>query len=75
MLTHDFVIRRVDGLWQLRCDGRLVTGQPSQIDALHIAEALPGAAAAKGERSRILIGDLDGSPIEFPTIGPSAWSG
>jgi hypothetical protein len=74
MLTHEYVVRQVDGLWHVRCDGRFVTGQPTQFDALHIAEALAGAAAAKGERSRILVGDLDGSPIEFPIIEPSAWS-
>ena len=70
MLTHQYVVRHVDGLWHVRCDGRLVGGQPTQLEALHIAEALAGAAAARGERSRILVGDLDGEPIEFPAIGP-----
>jgi hypothetical protein len=70
MLTHEYVVRQVDGLWHVRCDGRLVGGQPTQMDALRVAEALAGAAAARGERARILVGDLDGSPIEFPTIEP-----
>ena len=42
------------------------------MEALRVAQSLAGAAAARGERSRILIGDLDGSPIEFPTIEPEA---
>ena len=71
MSTHEYVVREVAGLWHVRCDGRLVSGQPTQMAALHIAEALAGAAAARGERSRIFVGDLDGSPIEFPTIGPA----
>ena len=28
-------------------------------------------AALRGKRSRILVGDLDGSSIELPTIGPA----
>ena len=74
MLTHEYVIRQVNGVWHVQCDGRLVSGQASEIDALHVAEALAGAAAVRGEPSRIHVGDLDGSPIEFPIIEPSAWS-
>jgi hypothetical protein len=29
-----------------------------------------GILSARGERSRIFVGDLDGSLIEFPTIAP-----
>ena len=68
MPIHEYVVRQEAGLWQVRCDGRLLSGQPTQLAALHIAEVLAGAAAARGERSRIFIGDLDGSPIEFSTI-------
>ena len=72
MRTHEYVIRQVDGLWQVRCDGRFITGQPSQLYALQVARELAALAAAKGERSRILVGELDGHPIEFPTIGQAA---
>ena len=41
MLTHEFVIRQVNGLWHVRCDGRLLSGQASQMGALRVAEALP----------------------------------
>ena len=70
MVTHEFVVRHADGLWHVRCDGRLVAGQPTEMAALLVAEALAGAAAARGEGSRILVGDVDGSPIEFPAIEP-----
>ena len=71
MPVHEFVVRQVAGLWHVRCDGRLLSGQPTQMAALHVAEVLAGAAAARGERSRIFVGDLDGRPIEFPTVGPT----
>ncbi len=70
MRIHEYVVRLVDGLWQVRFDGRLVTGQPTQMGALGVAQALAQAGALRGERAKILVGDLDGEPIEFPTIGP-----
>jgi hypothetical protein len=68
MPIHDYVVRQEAGLWHVRCDGRLLSGQPTRLAALHLAEVLAGAAAARGEGSRIFVGDRDGSPIEFPTI-------
>ena len=50
------------GVW---LGDRLISGQPSQMAALGVAEALAGAAAARGEPAKILVGDLDGEPIEF----------
>jgi hypothetical protein len=70
MLTHQYIVCQESGLWQVLCNGRLVSGQPTQLAALHIAEAHAGAAAARGERSQIFVNDLDGRPIEFPPIGP-----
>jgi len=52
--------------------GHLLSGQPTQLQALGVAETLAHAAAARGERARILVGEFDGSPIEFPTIEPRA---
>ena len=49
MRTQEYVIRQVDGLWHVRRDGRLVSGQPSQMDALHIAEALSYRDGVGGE--------------------------
>jgi len=39
--------------------------------ALGVPQALAQAGAVRGDRSTILVGDLDGEPIEFPTIGPA----
>ena len=72
MPVHEYAVRNVHGLWEVRLDGRLVSGQPTQMDALNVAQALAQAGALRGERARILVGDLDGIPIEFPTIGPAA---
>ena len=72
MLTREYVVRHVDGLWHVRCDGRLVSGQPTQMEALKVAEALALAGALRGERGKILVGDHNGSPIEFPAIEPRA---
>ena len=72
MATHQYVVRHVDGLWHVRFDGRLVSGQPTQMDALGVAQALAQAGALRGERARIVVGELDGSPVEFPTIEPAA---
>jgi hypothetical protein len=71
MRIHEYVVRHVDGLWQVRFDSRLVSGQPTQMGALGVAQALAHAGALRGERSRILVGDRDGEPIEFPVIGPT----
>jgi hypothetical protein len=70
MPIREYFIRQADGLWQVRLGGRLLSGQPTQIEALQAAEALARYAALRGERSRILVEDLGGSPIEFPVIGP-----
>ena len=70
MPIHEYVVRHVGGLWQVRFDGRLVSSQPTQMEALGVAQALAQAGALRGDRSKILVGDLDGEPIEFPTIGP-----
>jgi hypothetical protein len=70
MQTHEYDVRLVDGLWQVRVDSRLVSGQPTQMEALGVAQALAQAGALRGERSKILVGDLYGEPIEFPVIGP-----
>jgi hypothetical protein len=65
MSMHEYVVRQQGGLWGVWLGDRLVSGQPSQMEALGLAEALAGAAAARGEPAKILVGDLDGEPIEF----------
>jgi hypothetical protein len=58
---QEYVVREQDGLWQVWLDGQLLSGQSTQMQALHVAEALAHAAAARGERARILVGELDGT--------------
>ena len=65
MSMHEYVVRERDGLWGVWLDDRLISGQPSQMEALGLAEALAGAAAARGTPAKILVGELDGEPIEF----------
>ena len=71
MSMHEHVVRQQDGLWGVWIEDRLVSGQPSQLEALGLAEALAGAAAARGEPAQILVGDLDGEPIEFWASQPT----
>jgi hypothetical protein len=71
MPIQEYVVRERDGLWEVRLDDRLLSGQPTQMEAYYVAEALARAAALRGKRSKVLVGDLDGAPIEFPVIGPA----
>ena len=70
MSITEIIVREQDGYWQVWIGTRLVSGHPTQLGALHIAEALTHAAAARGERSRLLIGQLDEHPIECRAINP-----
>jgi hypothetical protein len=56
MSISEFIVREQAGHWQVWHDGRLVSDWPSQFEALCIAEALAHAAAARGERARLLVG-------------------
>jgi hypothetical protein len=71
MPIQEYFVRERDGLWEVRLEDRLLSSQSTQLEAFHVAEALAYAGAVRGERSKILVGDLDGSPIEFPVIGPA----
>ena len=71
MRIHEYAIRNIDGLWEVRLDGRLRSGQPTQMAALHHAEALAHADAVHGARSKILVFEADGGSLEFPEIGPA----
>ena len=71
MRIHEYAIRNIDHLWEIRLDGRLMSGQPTQMAALHVADALAQAAADRGSWSKIVVFDGNGSSLEFPTIGPA----
>ena len=72
MPIQEYVVRERDGLWEVRLEGRLLSGQSTQMRAYYVAEALAHAAALRGKRTKVLVGDLDGGPIEFPTVEPQA---
>jgi hypothetical protein len=72
MPMQEYTLREQHGLWEVRLNDQLISGQPTQMEALGVAQALAQAGALRGERSKILVGDLDGSPIEFPLIEPKA---
>ena len=67
-----FIIRERGGYWEVRLDGCIKSGQPTQMAAVHHAEALAEAAAARGVRSKILLFDANGDSLEFPVIGPGS---
>ena len=71
MRIHEYAIRNVEARWEVRLDGRLTSGQPTQRAALHFADALAQAAAARGSWSKIVLFGGGGSTLEFPTIGPA----
>jgi len=70
MSMREYVVRQQGGLWQVWLGDRLVSGHPSQMEALGVAEALAHAAAARGEPVKVLVGELDGEPIEFWAAQP-----
>ena len=72
MPVHEYAITNVHGLWEIRLDGRLTSGQPTQAAALQVVQALAHSGAARGEQSRILVFDGAGGSVEFPAIEPPA---
>jgi len=53
MPVERYTVSLRDGLWEVWLDGRLIAGQPSEVGAVGLAEALSDAAApvAVGSRS------------------------
>jgi len=72
MSIHEYVVSERDGLWEVRLDGRLVSGQPTSQTSAERSRG-PGVCCSDArERSKILAGTLDGVAVEFPTIGLEA---
>jgi len=71
MPTLEYVIRYVDGLWEVRFGGQLIGGQSNKMGALRMAQALAQAGADRGEQTKILVADIKGSTFEFPMPGPA----
>ena len=74
MPIQEYIIRAKGTTWQVWHGAQLLGAETTQMDAVCLAEAVAYSAAARGERSKILVGDLDGSPIEFPIIEPPGGS-
>jgi len=70
MPIQEYIVRAKGATWQVWRGAQLLGAESTQMDAVCLAEAAAYSAAARGERSKILVGDLDGVPIEFPTIEP-----
>ena len=70
MSILEYAVCLCDNLWEVWLDGRLLSGQPTQREALNVAEVLAHAAALRGERSKILANTPGGLTVEFPTIEP-----
>ena len=71
MPTLEYLIRYVDGLWQIRRGGHLVGAKQHKMDALQLADALVRAGTDRGEQSKILVADIKGTTFEFPISGPA----
>jgi len=56
MPVERYTVSLRDGLWEVWLDGRLIAGQPSEMGAVGLAEALSYAAAIRGGHSRLLVG-------------------
>jgi len=69
MPNQEYAVRQVDGIWQVRLDGRLIGGRSTQIEALNLAECLAQRAAATGKSSKVLVPDsADGIARTFPAF-------
>jgi hypothetical protein len=56
MPVEQYTVCLRDGLWEVWLGGRLIAGQPSELGAVGLADALSYAAAIRGEHSRSLVG-------------------
>jgi hypothetical protein len=56
MAVEQYTVSLRGGLWEVWLGGRLIAGQPTEMGAVGLAEALSYAAAIRGEHSRLLVG-------------------
>ena len=70
MLMQELVVSLRDDVWGVQLGNHLLAVRPTQMAAVSVAQTIARAAAVHGVRSKILVRDLDGSPIEFPMIEP-----
>ncbi len=71
MPIQEFVVRKLDGLWQVWHGDELLDYQSTYLGALRAAEGLGREAAQRGDRSTIVIGPIAGVRVEFPGVDPA----
>ena len=71
MAVQVYVVRRVDGLWQVRLRRQVIRRHRSELQAFRAAEVLARAHALGGDRAMILVAGMDGQMVEFPEIRPA----
>jgi hypothetical protein len=73
MPIQEYLIRNVDGRWQVRLGGRLVGGRSTRLEAMNLAECLAQRAAAGGKESTVVIADPAGEDVlTFPAFRTAA---
>jgi hypothetical protein len=72
MPIQELVVGLKDDVWEVRVGNHLLSDQPTQMAAVSAAQTIACAAAVLGVRTKIIVGDLDGKPIEFPITEPRA---
>jgi hypothetical protein len=73
MPIQEYVVRHVDGLWQVRLGGRLVSSRSTKLEAVNLAECLAQRAAAGGRQSTVVVADATGDySLTFPAFKQAA---
>ncbi len=73
MPMQEYVVRKADGLWQVRFDGRLIGGGATRLEAMNMADCLAQRSIIRGYRSTVVVVDPDdGSSVTLPAFGRSA---
>jgi hypothetical protein len=70
MAIQEYVIRKLDGLWQVWLGDQLLDCHTTYLAAMRKAETLAREASQRGERSKIVVGPVSGVRVEFPTMEP-----
>ncbi len=69
MPVHEYLVQQQDGHWGIWFHDRLICGQPSQREALLVAQAIANGASARGQRSTIRLVSVDGVSVDYPVFG------
>jgi len=64
MSILEYVVRHQDGLWEVWLGDRLLSGHPTQLGAMAVANTLADAVAARGEPVAVVVEEFDAGSIE-----------